>query len=209
MFNLNYYIYELLDPRTGEIKYVGKTKNITKRFKQHLSPSSLKPNTPKNTWIKSLLKENLIPKIRTLCLTTDKYIDESEILKIKEYRELGIKLTNCTDGGDGLRNPNMLTRIKISNSKKGKPAGKRTKETCEKISLSQKGKPKSPWLKERKIKQSTPVIAININTHEILEFIGAQAAAKTLGLNQSHITSCCKNRYGFKTHGGYKWKYKE
>lgn len=29
------------------------------------------------------------------------------------------------------------------------------------------------------------------------------------GFNIGHISECCQNKYGFKSHKGYIWKYKE
>lgn len=52
---------------------------------------------------------------------------ELEELLIKEYgrRDLGLgNLCNLTNGGEGIRNPSLETRLKISESKKGKKLSK-------------------------------------------------------------------------------------
>ena len=36
-----YFIYTLAHPITGEIKYIGKTNNLKRRFNQHLSNNNL------------------------------------------------------------------------------------------------------------------------------------------------------------------------
>lgn len=40
-------------------------------------------------------------------------------------------------------------------------------------------------------------------------FSSATSAARELGLAANAICGCCKGRYGYKTHGGYHWKYAE
>lgn len=37
----NYYIYALIDPTDNIIKYIGKTNNIEKRLKKHISKYSI------------------------------------------------------------------------------------------------------------------------------------------------------------------------
>ncbi len=52
-------VYGLIDPRTGELRYIGKAQNLTRRLRQHLQPSELRANTYKVHWIKELLSNNL------------------------------------------------------------------------------------------------------------------------------------------------------
>ena len=54
------YIYTLTDPRTNQIKYVGKTNNPYYRFRMHIHEAK-NGNTYKQNWIKGLLKSNLEP----------------------------------------------------------------------------------------------------------------------------------------------------
>lgn len=51
-----------------------------------------------------------------------------------------------------------------------------------------------------------PVVGVNIESKEIVEYESASAAAKSIGLNKSAVTACCKGKR--KTVGGYEWKYK-
>ena len=51
---------------------------------------------------------------------------------------------------------------------------------------------------------SSPVIASNGT--EVLRFESATDAEK-MGFNRRNIANCCNNRYGCKTHKGYKWRY--
>jgi predicted GIY-YIG superfamily endonuclease len=56
---------------------------------------------------------------------------------IATCKEIGIKLCNQTDGGEGMSNPSEETRAKLSDARKGKIVGV---ETRAKISVASKGK---------------------------------------------------------------------
>src|SRR5258708_1314675 len=56
-----YVVYALSDPRDNSIHYVGISKNIQKRFKQHLTCSGM--NLQKNIWMVELLQQNLQPNL--------------------------------------------------------------------------------------------------------------------------------------------------
>lgn len=55
----------------------------------------------------------------------------------------------------------------------------------------------------RNQKMSKPVYCIELDK----TFDGASAAARELGLDNSHIIKCCKGK--LKTTGGYHWRYQE
>lgn len=91
-------IYALIDPRSEEIKYVGKTNNIKKRIREHIRDEE---NNLKYAWIKSLKKINLEPGVLILEETN---VDESnfwEIFWISQCKSWGFELKNMTNGGDG------------------------------------------------------------------------------------------------------------
>ncbi len=46
---MTHYIYTLSDPNTNEVRYVGKTINIKRRYKQHLYDK--RQTSHKNSWI--------------------------------------------------------------------------------------------------------------------------------------------------------------
>lgn len=56
-------------------------------------------------------------------------------------------------------------------------------------------------------KLSKAVFGINKVSGLILEFPSAREAGRVLGINQSHITKCCKGKY--KSIGGFYWYYAE
>lgn len=96
-------VYGLCDPRTGDIRYVGKTtRTLCQRLLSHCAPSHLRKTSHKINWVKSLLVCGLVPLIEELevCASTEA-MDEAERFHIKFWREMGAALTNATDGGDG------------------------------------------------------------------------------------------------------------
>jgi SAM-dependent methyltransferase len=98
----NNVIYGLIDPNTKELRYVGYTNNLKRRFAHHIIPSSLNKKNHKNDWIKSLLKHNYKPEIIILETYDDfKDLPQAEIDMIAYCKYIGCNLTNGTSGGDG------------------------------------------------------------------------------------------------------------
>ena len=123
------FIYTLAHPITGEIKYIGKTNNLRKRFNQHLSNYSLLEKSKKNNWIISLLKDKLVPKMEVLDETSNNDINELEIFYISLFKSWGFILLNMTEGGDsgymnkGRINSKETTMKKIINNPNRKSVG--------------------------------------------------------------------------------------
>lgn len=120
------YIYMLLDPRTYEKRYIGKAKDPEERYRKHLLPSYMKPDTYKNRWLRKLKIKNLKP-ILVIVSEVDSEIDDidaEERAWIRRFRKAGHPLTNTTDGGDGGFCPNFVItdeiRAKMSASQKGR-----------------------------------------------------------------------------------------
>lgn len=125
MQDQEWFIYALTDPRDKAIRYIGFTIDMQTRLYGHLTYAK-RERTHKANWIKQLLALNLKPEM--ICLETgigDGW-QEAEKRWIAHYRNVGLRLTNMTDGGDGV------------------PGAKRSPETCRKISEALKGKKKSP-----------------------------------------------------------------
>lgn len=101
------YIYALVHPESLEIKYIGKTTNLKQRLGFHVRDNS---KTHKANWIKSLRKLNLFPGLIVLEEVESNW-QQREMYYIKYYRDLGVKLCNGTDGGDGSKgNTNTKTK---------------------------------------------------------------------------------------------------
>lgn len=97
--SMKYYIYTLAHPITNEIRYIGKTNNIHRRYLGHLNDKS---KAHRNCWIKSLLNNNLFPVIEIL----DEFSNEddcydAEIYWISQFKTWGFRLTNLHNGGRG------------------------------------------------------------------------------------------------------------
>lgn len=56
--------------------------------------------------------------------------------------------------------------------------------------------------------QSIPIIQYSKDGVFIKVWKSMREAARELNIQQGHIGKCCKNLYGFKTVGGYIWRYK-
>ena len=156
-------IYGLIDPRTSQLRYVGKTnKSIATRLNGHLYDRKVGKTTRVGNWIKNLLSDDLKPDIILLETVTESEWVEAEIFWISYFKSLGSNLTNLTDGGDGTNGFKMtdeqkyklrtaLTGLKkkplsderkrqISERSKGRPGKPLTDETKKKISLANSGK---------------------------------------------------------------------
>lgn len=103
-------IYALVDPLEPEhIRYIGKTR-IKRRPRSHEieAKKCLWKDTYKLRWIRKLLLENRTYNVFFLEQfpegTEDEILFSAEIRYIAEKKQLGHKLTNATDGGDGLLN---------------------------------------------------------------------------------------------------------
>lgn len=132
------YIYALCDPDTGEIRYVGQTTDIERRYKQHLQVIG-KPNTYRKSWIQSLLKQGKEPVMRILEEATDDAWIEREKWWINEMRRQGARLTNLTNGGDGVNGLKHTeeARRKMSEKAKGRAISHATRQ---KLSLIHKAR---------------------------------------------------------------------
>lgn len=136
------YIYRLIDPRTNETRYVGKTNNPERRYKEHCKNDN---KYPIHTWINKLKLLELQPIMEVIEECDDAIWNEREIFWVDYYRRIsGRLLLNCNDGGIGGHNPSEETRLKMSASQRNRlPA---SEETRRKIADTKRGKPRSPEL---------------------------------------------------------------
>lgn len=70
-----HFVYELVDPRTNAVVYVGITNNPNLRFQAHLS--NTEGNDKKDRWVEQLREESFEPRMK--------------ILEIMETREEAVK----------------------------------------------------------------------------------------------------------------------
>ena len=93
-------IYSLSDPKTGEIRYIGKTYNhLRKRLYAHINECKGDNKSHKISWIKSLLSNNEIPVISTIDIVPTNEWEFWEKYWIDQFRQWGFNLTNIAPGG--------------------------------------------------------------------------------------------------------------
>lgn len=111
------YIYALIDPRTNEVRYIGKASDIAVRLRRHKTE---KGNTHKCYWLRQLREQGYVPQLQVLEEVEDSNWAEREIWWIKYYRDNGANLTNHCSGGNGAPgiSPSDETRQKLSQSLK-------------------------------------------------------------------------------------------
>ena len=97
-----HFVYALSDPRTGEIKYIGKTsQGLKKRYGQHSHVRER--DRPLYRWWDSLLLSGVRPKMDPIeeCQSS-KHASEREIAIIAQMKSDGLILLNSTSGGEGI-----------------------------------------------------------------------------------------------------------
>lgn len=156
------YIYALVDPRSNEPRYVGWTINPLRRLHEHIQRSVRKEDTYKARWIRSLLKAELEPMMLLLEWSDNEEIKNHESEWIAHFSYIGFKLTNATEGGDGilgyhhtpesikkfsskLRNvPKSLEhRLRLSISRTGQKLSSATKAKMSQVRTGKKRTPES------------------------------------------------------------------
>lgn len=133
-----YSLYYLKCPIENIPRYIGITDNPKRRLKKHLNDKKHK-NYHKDNWIKKLQENNLLPEM-VILLECDsrETINRLEIKLISEARKLyGDKITNISDGGDGIVMTQEI-KDKISKAHKGRKLSDKQKETLRKSRIGKK-----------------------------------------------------------------------
>lgn len=107
-------IYEIIDPRDGSVRYIGKANDTQKRFKQHLREIRRR-KSPLYAWIGKMRDLGLTPTARVAHVTTAEGWRECEKQAIARARESNTRLLNVADGGD---EPHCSTEQRSANAKK-------------------------------------------------------------------------------------------
>lgn len=96
-------VYALIDPFTKAVRYVGWSVDVKTRFVRHLTYAKrLSDQTYRARWIRSLLAQREIPILQILESGIGYSYADCEKRWIKHFRSIGARLTNLTDGGDGV-----------------------------------------------------------------------------------------------------------
>ena len=59
------------------------------------------------------------------------------------------------------------------------------------------------------ISRQKPILQYTKSMELVAEYKSGIEAEKATGINRKNISNCCRCKYGFKTAGGYIWKFKE
>ncbi len=93
------FLYGLLDPRDGALRYVGQTRVTPEaRYKQHCSTSD---GSRKCDWIAELRALGMKPALRVIRQCSVENLDDEEKKAIAFMRSLGLNLLNSRPGGQG------------------------------------------------------------------------------------------------------------
>ncbi len=159
---LRWVVYALLDPRGNEIRYVGvTTRRLRKRLWEHVYKAKRGGRTYRECWIMSLVNLQLEPRI--VCLERgegDSWV-EREQHWVGKLKAEGARLTNLTEGGEGVHGwvPHAEFREAMSRSSSGRAQSPETRrkrsesmrgrkfseEHRRNISIGKKGRSPSNW----------------------------------------------------------------
>jgi len=220
------HIYGLIDPTTNQLRYVGKSVDINRRYRRHINERFIH-DSYKDRWIRKLVNKNHFPE---LLIIDEVQEDEWEFWErhyISYFKCIGCLLTNGTDGGDQPpstkgRKHTEESKNKMSKAKKGKPipwlnnGQSRTKSHKQNLSKSLKGrispnkgkKFTKEWKKNLSVghnSQKKRVKQLDLNGELLQIWESISLPQKTLKIR--HISECCKKNKYYKTAGGFKWEY--
>ncbi len=140
------FIYALLDPRTGEIRYVGKANDPKKRLVDHLRQCKF-GESHRVHWLRQLLANGVGPLLEVVDEVSQSEWAAAECAYVTFYKEQGCNLVNSTPGGEGFgtgeahplfgRPRPVEVRAKLSAANKGK---RMSPEARTKLSVAHTGK---------------------------------------------------------------------
>lgn len=185
------YIYALIDPRTDEIRYIGKANDPYERYKNHYN-SARDKNTHKRNWINNVRKDGFRPELLILDKVSVEEWQFWEKFYISLYKSYGFNLVNYTNGGDGstFGNRGSFKKGNIPHNKGISPS----EETKQKI--------RDNYVPNNSCQ--IKIIQYDFNYNIINKFNSLTEASNT-GFSISKISDCCKLKR--KQHKNYIWKY--
>ena len=209
------YIYTLTDPDTNQVRYVGKTVNVKRRYYGHTNENSNKrlKNSHLANWLLLLLKNNKKPILEVID-ECDSNWEELEKYWIAQFKAWGFKLTNLTEGGQGGTGYKQTEEHK-RNISEAKKASKRKLSEEQRQFISErmknnqysKGAVRTKEIKENlKLLKSKPVLQYDKLGNFIKEFNSIKQASIETNTFSSSISNNLNNKS--KTAGGFIWKYK-
>jgi hypothetical protein len=95
-------IYGLVDPRNGNLRYIGRTKRrLMVRLNGHIQSAKKASDRHVHSWIRGVLMAEMKPLVVLLEETDARSWEEAEQFWIAYFRSLGADLTNIAVGGGG------------------------------------------------------------------------------------------------------------
>ncbi|MFC3833079.1 MULTISPECIES: GIY-YIG nuclease family protein [Deinococcus] len=199
------YIYSLSDPRTQEIRYIGKTDHSKRRLSQHISDT--KDGPYKTNWIASLKKDALSP-IMTILEEVEEGWQERERFWIAALAPHS-RLVNLTAGGEGgSYTPSAETLQKRSEGLKAayqrNPQLREAKQRQMQGNQYSKGVPSSEKQKQwnRENKPAAKSWAVETPSGEILTVFSLRQFCLEHGLSQGSLSQTLSGKR--KQHKNYK-----
>lgn len=169
------FIYGLVDPRTNEVRYIGKTQQSPNiRLRAHMLDRS---NCHRVHWLRELAALGLEPDIVLLEAIEGAWPwQESERYWIAHGRKVGWRLTNNTSGGDGVSDLPPESRERIRQAWIGR---KHSAETRRKIGVaSTQRKHSDEWRSLMRAKMSGRVIGWSTKISEANRKLDAKAISE-------------------------------
>lgn len=169
-------IYALLDPLTEEIRYIGCSADIHERWINHCKIQTCEKFRPTylHKWLRSLSEK---PKYILIEETLD--LENREIFWIEYYRNLDYKLTNTTDGGEGVKG------YKFSDQQR-KMISERTKEGMQ--NLSQEKKDLMVKIRNQNFEKMKAASLVPLQDQYGKVYSSVKEAAEFFGFTPSNIT---------------------
>lgn len=150
------FIYCLIDPVTGHVRYVGKTVDLSRRYRLHINQ---KENTWKGKWIQSLIKKDLKPNLFVVDTVNNEDWEFWEQFYICLFKAWGFTLTNLDEGGRTTKYRAKETIEKLRKASTGKPGywlgKKRDPEMVKRSADKIRGRKQSEEEKQKRIKSCT------------------------------------------------------
>jgi hypothetical protein len=227
------FVYGLVDPRTEQVRYVGRSSSGIRRPRRHTAPSELRGKSHKKNWLRQLLAEGFQPRVVVIeSLGSPEELSARERYWIRWFRDAGAPLTNTTAGGEGSlgAKPSIETRQKMSEALKRRDpevrrqaalkifGRKRSAESRAQMRLGQKRRREAPDYVPPRLGREFPSATlrrlselkggrsfVEKTTGQSFDTLGS--AAKALGVTPSRVSDVLHGRYAATK--GFVFEFKE
>lgn len=206
----NVYIYALVDPRSGLVRYVGKSVRPTDRLSNHCNEQG---NSHRHRWLRQLRALELKPTLTILEeVTSGTNWQEAERRWIAYGHAHGWRLTNSTSGGDGVQDLSPEIRARMALTWTGR---KHRPESLLRIGLASKGRTHTQAYKDfmRATMSGRKIVWVNKVSRSLCKLTAEQIEDVKTALAQGTMQYVIATRYGVHKSTisnihrgkGYKW----